>query len=99
MSREDYRQRTDGRSPSAPTAGHYCARIRRFTEEHATRILRSHARTDARNWATIICRSRRRRRGDRFGHGLRGTIATMTPLKGTDATAPRHVRGTLRGQP
>jgi len=34
-----------------------------------------------------------------FRHGFRGTGASATPLKGTDATASGRVRGILRGQP
>jgi hypothetical protein len=46
MRPEDYRPGTDGRLSSASTAGHDCERIRRFTEDHPARILRSHTRTD-----------------------------------------------------
>jgi hypothetical protein len=101
MSPEDYRQGMDGRPPSASTAGQDCERVRRFTEEHAARILRSHTRTDAREWANdhrsisaVVPML-----SDAFGHGLRGTGASAAPLKGTDTPASRHVRGTLRGQP
>ena len=51
MSREDYRQSTDGRPRGASTVGHDCERIRRFTEEDAARTLRSHSQTYARDWA------------------------------------------------
>jgi hypothetical protein len=101
MSPEDYRQGTDGRLPCASTAGRDCERIRRFTEEHPARILRSHTRTDARDWANDhrSTSAAAPMLSHAVGHGLRGTGASATPLKGTDATASRHVRGTLRGQP
>jgi hypothetical protein len=81
--------------------GPRCERIRRLTEEDAARILRSRTRTSARDWAndhrsTLAAAPML---SDAFGHGLRGTGAAATQLKGTDATASRHVRGTLRGQP
>jgi hypothetical protein len=101
MSPEDDRQGSDGRPRWASTAGHDCERVRRFTEEDAARILRSHSRTDARAWANDHSSTTARppMLRDASAHALRGTIATVTPLKGTDATASRHVRGTLRGQP
>jgi hypothetical protein len=84
MSPEDYRPGTDGRPPCASTAGHDCERIRRFTEEHAVRILRSDTRTDARDWANDhpSTTARPPMLRDAFAHALRGTIATVTPLKG-----------------
>jgi hypothetical protein len=97
MSPEDYRQGTDRRLRAASTAGHDCERVRRFAEEHAARILCSHTRTEARDWATD-CRSSPAA-PPMLRDGLRGSIANVTPLEGTDATASRHVRGTLRGQP
>jgi hypothetical protein len=101
MSPEDDRQGRAGRPPSALTAGHDCGRIRRFAEEDAARILRSHTRTETRDRANDH-RSPSAAAlmvSDAFGYGLRGTGASATPLKGTDATASRLVRGTLRGQP
>lgn len=100
MSPKDYRDATDGRPRCALTAGHDCERIRRFTEEHAAMILRSYTRTDARDWANDhrSTSAAAPMLSDAFGHGVRGTGASATPLKGTDATASRHVRGTLRGQ-
>ena len=81
--------------------GHDCERVRRFTEEHAARIVRSHTRTEARDWANDrrSASAAAPMLSDAFGHGLRGTGASVTPIKGTDATASRDVRGTLRGQP
>jgi hypothetical protein len=101
MSPEVYRQGTDGRPPCASAAGHDCERIRRSTEEHAARLVRSRIRTDARDWANDhrSTSAAAPMTSDAFGHGLRGTGASATPLKGTAATASRHVRGTLRGQP
>jgi hypothetical protein len=101
MSPEDYRGGTAGPPRSASTAGHDCERVRRFTEEHAARILRASTRTEARDWAhdhpsTLAAPPRL---GDAFAHALRGTIAPVTPLKGTEAVASPLVRGTLRGQP
>jgi len=96
MSHTDYRQGTDGRPRAASTVGHDCERICRFTEEVAARILRSHSQTYARDWANDH-RSRSAAApilSDAFGHGLRGTRASATPLQGTDAIASRHVRGT-----
>jgi hypothetical protein len=100
MSPEDYRQGTDGRPPSALKAGHDCERVRRFTEEHAARILCSHSRTGARGWANDhrSTSAAALMLSDAFGHGLRGTGASATPLKGTRTTVWRHVRGTLGGQ-
>jgi len=62
MSPEVYRQGTDGRPPRASTAGHDCERIRRFTEEHAVRILRSIREPTPATGPTIIPRPRRGRR-------------------------------------
>jgi hypothetical protein len=36
---------------------------------------------------------------DALRHGLRGTGASATSIKGTDTTVSRRVRGTSRGQP
>jgi hypothetical protein len=101
MSPGDYRQGTDGRPRAASTVGHDCERVRRFTEEDAARILRSHSRTEARDWANDdrSTSAAAAMLSAAFGHGLRGTGASAKPLKGTGATASRHVRGTLRGQP
>jgi hypothetical protein len=101
MSPEDYWQGTDRRSPSASTAGNDRERVRRFAEEHAARILRSHIRTDAREWANDhrSTSAAAPMLSGAVGHGLRGTATSPTPLKGTAVTASRHVRGTLRGQP
>ena len=79
------------------TTGHGCERVRWFSGEHATRILHSDTRTDARDWAddhrspSAVAPMLR----DAFAHGLRTTSGAAPPLKGTDATASRHVRGTL----
>jgi hypothetical protein len=101
MSPEEDRDGTNGRPASASTAGHDCERVRRFIEEHARedlarihphrgpRLGQHHRSTSAA--APML--------SDAFGHGLRGTGASVIPLKGTDATASRHVRGTLRGRP
>jgi hypothetical protein len=101
MSREDYRQGTVVRPPSASTAGHDYARVRRFTEEDAASVLRSYAPTDARDWINDhrSTSAAAPMLSDPFRHGLRGTGAPATPLKGTHPTASRKVRGTLRGQP
>jgi hypothetical protein len=98
MSPEVYRQGTDdGRPPS--TVGHDSARVRRFSEEDAARILRSHSRTHPRDWANDHRSGSAAATLSDAGRGLRGTGASVTPIKGTDATGSRHVRGTLRGQP
>ena len=99
MSPTDYRQGTDGRPRAASTVGHYCERIRRFTEEDAARNLRSHTRTHARDWAKDHRSTSAAAPILSDAYGRRGTGPSATPLKGTDATASRHVRGTLRGQP
>jgi hypothetical protein len=101
MSSEDDRQGTDGRLPCASAAGRDCEWVRWFTEEHAVRILRSHTGTEARDWANDhrSTSAAAPMLSDAFGHVLRGTGASVTPLMGTDATASRQVRGTLRGQP
>ncbi len=89
----------DDRAPRR-SAEHDCKRVRRFDEEHATRILRTLNRTEAQAWANPYRSSvsalralQRRRRGQSRPR------AVVTPLKGTETTAPRQVRGTLRGQP
>ena len=43
-------------------AEHDCEWVRRFAEEDAARILRSHIRTEARDWANDDRSTRRRRR-------------------------------------
>ena len=100
MSPEHYRQGTDGRPPSALTVGHDCARVRRVTEEDAARILRRPTRTDARDWANDhrSTSAAALMLSHALGQGHRGSGASAIPVKGTDATASRHVRGTLRGQ-
>jgi hypothetical protein len=62
------------------------------------RILRSHSRTGARDRANDHPSNAARppMLRDAFAHALRGTIAPVTPLKGTDATASRRLRATLR---
>jgi hypothetical protein len=101
MSPEDDRQRMDGRPRCASTAGRDCERVRRFTEEHAARILCASTRTEARDWANDhrSPSAAALMLSDAFGHELRGTGASATPVKGPDATAWRYVRGTLWGQP
>jgi hypothetical protein len=96
MSPEDYRQGTNGWLPCASTAGHDCERVRRFTEEDAARILRSHSRTDARDRANDHRSTSAAAPMLSDAYGLRGPGASASPLKGTDATVSRHVRGTLR---
>jgi hypothetical protein len=83
------------------TPEHGYERVRRFAGEHAARILPSLIRTEARDWADNYPSTAPTPAmlSDGFGHGLRGTGASATLLKGTGATAWRHVRGTLRGQP
>ena len=76
------------------TGGPRWERVRRFTEEDAARILRSHARTEARDWAKDHRSTSAAAPMLSDAYGLRGTGAAATPLKGTDATASRHVRGT-----
>jgi hypothetical protein len=91
--------RMDGRPPCASTAGHDCERVRRSAEEDAARILCSHTRTEARDWATD-CRSSAAvppMSSDAFGHVLRGTVAAVARLKGTDATASRQRSGDIKG--
>jgi len=99
MSPEDYRPGTDGGPSSASTAGRDCARIRRFTEEDAARILRSLIRTEARDWANDHRSTSAAALMLSAAHGLRGAGGSVIRLKGTDATASGHVRGILRGQP
>jgi hypothetical protein len=99
MSPEDYRQGTDGRLPWALTAGRNRERVRRFTEEHAVRILRSDTRTDARDWANDHRSTSAATPRLSDAYGLRATRRLDDSFKGTDANASRHVRGTLRGQP
>ena len=95
MSHEDYGDGADRRPRSSSPVRHDCERVRRFLEEHAARIMRASTRTDARDWANDAAAALIL--SDAFGHELCGTGAWATPLKGTDATASRHVRGTLRG--
>jgi len=99
MSLDDDRQGRSGRSPSASTVGHGCARVRRFTAEDAAGILRSHDRTYARDWANNHRSTSAAAPILSDAHGLRGIGTSAILVKGTDATASRHVRGTLRGQP
>jgi hypothetical protein len=101
MSPEDHWQGTDRTAALRVDGGPRLRAVRRYTEEDAARILRSHSRTDARDWANDHGSSSAAAPmlSDAVGHGLHGTGASATPLKGTDATASRRVRGTLRGQP
>ena len=101
MSPEDDQVGTDGQPHWALTASHDRRRIRRFTEEDAARILRASISNEARDLANDprLPPATAPMPRDAFGHGLRGTGASATPLKGTHVTASRHVRGTLRGQP
>jgi hypothetical protein len=101
MNTKDYRDGTTGRPRSALTAGHDCGRVRRFTEEHATQILRASTRTEARDSANAhpSTPAAPPMLSDAFGHAHRGAIATVKPLEGTEAVASPRVRGTLRGQP
>ena len=93
-------QRGEGRMVGRRVAGeHDCERVSRFAEEDAARILRSHIRTEASDWANDDRSTSAAAPMLSDADALRGTIATVPPLKGTDATASRHVRGTLRGQP
>jgi hypothetical protein len=100
MSPEDYGDGTD-RRPRSSSVGHDCERVRRLTGEYAARILRASIRTEARDWASDhpSTPAAPPMLSHAFGHALRGTIATVTALKGTEAVASRLVRGTLRGQP
>jgi len=95
---EDYWQGTDRRPPCASSTGQGCERVRRFTEEDAARMLRSDSRTYARDWADDH-RSSSAALIPSDTHGLRGIGMSAIPLKGTGATASRHVRGILRGRP
>ena len=99
MNPTDYRRGTDGRPRAASTVGRDCERIRRFTEEDAAGILRSHSRTYARDWAKDHRSTSAAAPMLSDVYGRRGTGSSATRLKGTDATASCHVRGTLRGQP
>jgi hypothetical protein len=99
MSPEDERDGTVGRRRSASTARDDCEWVRRFTEEHAARILRVSTRTEARDGANDHSSTPAPPPSHAVGHALRGTVTTATPLKGTEAVASPLVRGTLRGQP
>jgi hypothetical protein len=98
MSPEDYRDATDGRPRCALTAGHDCERVRRFTGGYAARILRASTRTEAHDWANDHPSSPAAppTLSDAFGHGLRGTGASVTPIKGTNTTAQGWVLSCAR---
>jgi hypothetical protein len=101
MSPEGDREGTNGRPAQASTAGDDASGSAASSRNMLVRILRAATRTAARNRANEHRSSSMAAPtlSDAFSHGLRGTGASATSLKGTDATASRRVRGTLSGQP
>jgi len=87
--------RADSRGASSSRA----TRIRRFTEEHAARILRSDTRTDARDWTNDHRSSSAAAPTLRnaFGHGRRGTGASARPFKGDRSDCFESGSGDFKG--
>jgi hypothetical protein len=96
-----------GRRRHEPTAGlsvegrRRCERVRRSIEEHAREDLaRFHPhRGPQPGQRSSVEFDDSAMLSDALRHGLRGTGASATSIKGTDTTVSRRVRGTSRGQP
>jgi hypothetical protein len=82
-------RRRDGWLGFGSTAEHGYERVRRFAGEHAARILPSLIRTEARDWADNYPSTASPMLSDSVRLALRQSSATVTPLKGTETTAPR----------
>ena len=99
MSPEDDRDGGTGAARAPRRRRHGCEWLRRFIEEHAARILRASTATEARDWANDhpSTPAASPMLGDAFGHALRGTIATVTAVKGTEARRLAAGSGDVKG--